>query len=89
MQGRAVAMDRDYRAQNRFPFALRIGLATGYAKVGNIGPAQKIDYTVIGSVVNLASRLQGIGDPVPSSSTMIPISLSRPSSEPAISEPTH
>jgi len=62
MQGRAVAMDRDYRAQNRFPFALRIGLATGYAKVGNIGPAQKIDYTVIGSVVNLASRLQGIGE---------------------------
>lgn len=62
MQGRAAAMDRDYRAQNRFPFALRVGLATGYAKVGNIGPAQKIDYTVIGSVVNLASRLQGIGE---------------------------
>ena len=62
MQGRAAAMDRDYQAQNRFPFAIRIGLATGYAKVGNIGPAQKIDYTVIGSVVNLASRLQGIGE---------------------------
>jgi len=63
MQARARELDAFYRAQNRSPFAIRIGLATGYAKVGNIGPAEKIDYTVIGSVVNLASRLQGVGEP--------------------------
>ena len=63
MQRRAHALDEKNRAQNRRPFAIRIGLATGYAKVGNIGPVEKIDYTVIGSVVNLASRLQGIGEP--------------------------
>ncbi|MBT7181223.1 MAG: adenylate/guanylate cyclase domain-containing protein, partial [Acidiferrobacteraceae bacterium] len=63
MQARAQELDQHYRAQNRFPFAIRIGLATGYAKVGNIGPVEKIDYTVIGSVVNLASRLQSAGEP--------------------------
>ena len=63
MQAQAQELDQFYRSQNRSPFAIRVGLATGYAKVGNIGPAEKIDYTVIGSIVNLASRLQGIGKP--------------------------
>ena len=63
LQARAHDLDQHYRAQNRFPFAIRVGLATGYAKVGNIGPVEKIDYTVIGSVVNLASRLQSAGEP--------------------------
>ncbi len=63
MQARARKLNELYRSQNRSPFAIRVGLATGYAKVGNIGPAEKIDYTVIGSVVNLASRLQGVGEP--------------------------
>ena len=45
------------------PFAIRVGIATGYAKVGNIGPRNKIDYTVIGGVVNLSSRLQSFGQP--------------------------
>jgi len=63
LQERARETDQHYRAQNRFPFAIRVGLATGYAKVGNIGPVEKIDYTVIGSVVNLASRLQSAGEP--------------------------
>jgi len=38
-----------------------VGIATGYAKVGNIGPPEKVDYTVIGSVVNRASRLDSAG----------------------------
>lgn len=63
MQLQAREFDERYRSQNRSSFAIRVGLATGYAKVGNIGPVEKIDYTVIGSVVNLASRLQGIGEP--------------------------
>lgn len=61
LQEKAAEIDRRHRELNLFPFAIRVGMATGYAKVGNIGPAEKIDYTVIGSVVNLASRLQGIG----------------------------
>jgi len=63
MQAQARKLNELYRSQNRSSFSIRVGLATGYAKVGNIGPAEKIDYTVIGSVVNLASRLQGVGKP--------------------------
>ena len=63
MQHKTAELDQLYREQNRFPFAIRVGIATGYAKVGNIGPRDKIDYTVIGSVVNLSSRLQSFGQP--------------------------
>ncbi len=63
MQEKAGELDKKYQGQNRFPFSVYVGIATGYAKVGNIGPPEKVDYTVIGSVVNKASRLDGPGNP--------------------------
>jgi adenylate cyclase len=38
---------------------LRIGVATGEALVGSIGSDLMMSYTVMGEVVNLASRLEG------------------------------
>ena len=37
---------------------VRMGIATGYCTVGNFGSDQRLDYTVLGSPVNLAARLQ-------------------------------
>lgn len=40
------------------PFQLRIGINTGYCTVGNFGSADRMDYTIIGNMVNMAARLQ-------------------------------
>jgi len=44
------------------PISFRIGLNFGQAIVGNIGAARRLEYTVIGDAVNVASRMSGLGD---------------------------
>ncbi len=43
--------------------AVGIGLHRGEAVVGNIGTPRRLEYTAIGSTVNIASRLCGVAEP--------------------------
>ncbi len=43
-----------------FDFKISIGINAGTLIIGNIGCAQRMEYTVIGDTVNTASRIQGV-----------------------------
>ncbi len=45
------------------PFLCRMGIHTGYCTVGNFGSEDRMDYTIIGSAVNTASRLETLSEP--------------------------
>ena len=42
---------------------VRTGISTGFCTVGNFGSVQRVDYTVLGSPVNLAARLEAACGP--------------------------
>jgi adenylate cyclase len=56
MRARVAELARDWRKQGH-ELGFGIGIAQGYATLGEVGFAGRVDYTAIGPVPNLASRL--------------------------------
>ncbi len=52
-----VQLNRDAAARHWPELSVGIGINTGIVTAGNIGSMRRIDYTVVGDTVNIASRL--------------------------------
>jgi PAS domain S-box-containing protein len=59
MQKRVGELAHEWRGRGILtPLQCRIGIHTGYCTVGNFGSDDRMDYTMVGGTVNLASRLE-------------------------------
>jgi adenylate cyclase len=54
------ALNTQFEAEGLPPFGVRVGIHSGDAVVGNVGSADRMNYTVLGNSVNLAARLEGL-----------------------------
>jgi adenylate cyclase len=57
-------LNAEFEAEGWKPFITRFGIHVGEAVVGNVGSAERMNYTALGNAVNLAARLEGLNKEV-------------------------
>ena len=71
----ALRVDNEERSRRGLPSVrVRIGVHSGRAVVGNIGAPSRVNYTVVGDVVNVAERLEELARSVIGESATILVS---------------
>jgi len=60
MQRRLQNLNEERSREHTFPIKIGIGLHSGPVIAGNLGNSSKMEYTVIGDTVNVASRIEGL-----------------------------
>jgi adenylate cyclase len=63
MHQRQRELDGTWAGQALAPFGLGIGLSSGEVAAALLGSAERLEYTLVGDVVNLAQRLQDLARP--------------------------
>ncbi len=64
MRKRMKVLQRHWYNQGiKKPLQIRMGINTGYCTIGTFGTSHHLDYTVLGTHVNLASRLESVAEP--------------------------
>ncbi|HRI26720.1 MAG TPA: adenylate/guanylate cyclase domain-containing protein [Chitinophagales bacterium] len=64
MQQKIAELDHVWQARGiKNGLSVRMGIHSGYCTVGNFGSDKRMDYTIIGGNVNIASRLETFADP--------------------------
>lgn len=70
MQARLADLNAQRVAAGQVPIAIGSGLHSGPVIAGNVGSSRKLQFTVIGDTVNLASRIEGLNRTWSSSVTL-------------------
>ena len=60
MRDNLTQLNEELRRDGQEPLAQGIGLHFGEVMAGNLGSSHRLEYTVIGATVNVASRLEGL-----------------------------